>query len=71
LTGARTIIILYTLMGSVLALIGVLGSYLLSTGIVVVENAAMQLAALAASIAAFVIGLHWVIVGIASLRGAR
>ncbi|OWJ55683.1 hypothetical protein [Pyrodictium delaneyi] len=70
MSGARTLVILYMLIGVILAIIGVLGAYLVNTGVVVVDGTTMQMVVLLASIVLFVIGLHWVVVGIASLRGA-
>lgn len=69
MSGARTLVTLYTLIGVILAIIGALGAYLINTGIIVIDGTAMQIVVLLASVVLFMIGLHWVVVGIASLRG--
>ena len=69
MSGARTLVTLYMLIGVILAIIGVLGAYLVNTGVIVIDGTAMQIVVLLASVVLFVIGLHWVVVGIASLRG--
>lgn len=64
---AKLGILLYTLLGAALAVGGMAAGYAETRGELPSQGAA-GLALMAASLIAIMIGLHWLIVGIASLR---
>jgi uncharacterized membrane protein len=67
---ARAIIAIYTVMGLVLMLIGVILSNQLIQGALLVERPLFYVLIVSAVVMLF-IGLHWLIVGLASLRSPR
>lgn len=64
---ARVIVAIYTVMGLILVLIGAILSNQLIQGVLPVEGLFFYVLAVSA-IAMVFIGLHWLIVGLASLR---
>ena len=67
---ARVIVAIYTVMGIILVLIGTVLSNQLTQGALPVEGPFFYVLAVSAVVMVF-IGLHWLIVGLASLRSPR
>ena len=66
----KALIVIYTVIGLVLLLIGVVLSNQIVRGVLVVEGSLFYVLLVSAVLMIF-IGLHWLVVGLASLRSSR
>ncbi len=67
---AKALVAIYTVIGLVLLLIGIVLSNQIVRGVLVVEGSLFYVLLVSAVLMIF-IGLHWLVVGLASLRSSR